>query len=756
SGRYHIALKDAKGLGNPSPIDYRLSVVADQPPVVEITFPGRDVDLNKDMLLPLTIEAQDDFGFSRIRLAYKIFEGGIQEGKLHFLSLPVARAQDKILLNYTWDLSELKIFPGDLVSYYAEAFDNDTVSGPKRARSTTYRVRFPSIYEIYDEVARSQEESYDELEQLYEESQDLKTTLDDVVRQMKRDPNLNWEEKQEIQESAQKQQEMQQKLQQVESKLEQMVDRMQQNDLLSYETLEKYRELQNLMEEMLTDELKQALKELQKSLEELDQQKMKQAMEKFASSQEEFLKGLERTLDLLKKLQIEQKLDESIRKAQELRRRQEELNKRMADADKQAKREKYAREQRGVRRDTENLESELEQLENKMNEFPQMPQDKIESARDRLGEQALQRKMQEAAQQLMSGNPEAARKSGEQASQGLQDVIKSLQSAQQQLSAEQKKKVQQALRRSSHDLLDLSKRQERLMKSTRGTDRNSPEMNELADKQEDLLSGLSRIASQLTELSKETFFVTPEMGRALGKSIRSMQDALQGFEARNSVKSSQGQAQAMSGLNQAAAEIRNSLQSLSGASSAIGFEEMMQRLMGISNQQQGLNQRTSELGKSPGGLSPEQQAAMSRLAAEQNALRKSLEQLLKEAGNRSGLLGDLNKVTQDMEEVVKELQKKRVDRHTIDRQKRILSRLLDAQRSIHQRDFSKKRRAETAKTYKPANPPELPETPELRRERLKNELLRALKEGYSRDYRELIQKYFEALAREQQEGELNN
>jgi len=31
-----------------------------------------------------------------------------------------------------------------------------------------------------------------------------------------------------------------------------------------------------------------------------------------------------------------------------------------------------------------------------------------------------------------------------------------------------------------------------------------------------------------------------------------------------------------------------------------------------------------------------------------------------------------------------------------------------------------------------------------------------MREGYSKDYKELIRKYFEALAREEQEGSLNN
>ncbi len=754
-GSYHINLLDKQTRTGADPIEYRLSVLEDQPPFVQITFPGQDVDLGEDMLLPLTIEAQDDFGFSKMRIGYRIIQGGLSEGELQYHDLKLSDLySDKLLLNYTWELSKLNIFPEDVVSYFAEVFDNDAVSGSKSSRSSTYRARFPSLHEIYQEVARGQEESGQELEEMYEQSQALRDQLNQISQEMKRNPELNWEEKQKVQESMQAQEEMQQKLEQVQEKLDDIIQRMEQNELVSFETLEKYRELQKLMEEMLTPELREALRELQKSLENFDPQQMKEAMEKFAASQEEFLKSIERTMNLLKKLQIEQRLEEAVRRAQDILRRQEELNKQASESPNKQNGSKYAQEQQSIRKDSGELSNQMDDLKNRMNEFPQMPGEKIESAQNQLSGE-LQPKMQNATQQFQSGNMEAGQQSGQQISQGLQEMLETLQTAQKQLSDEQKRQIQQALNRSSHELLNLSKQQEGLMQSTQSMDRNSPGMNQAADQQQDLLSGLSRVTNQLYELSQNTFFVTPEIGKAVGKSMAGMQGALQSYEERNSGLTVRNQGQALSGLNEAIMEIRNSLQSMSGASSAIGFQEMMQRLTGLSNQQQGINQQTSELGEGQ-GMTMEQQAAMSRLAAEQGSVRKSLEQLLKEAGNRSDLLGDLEKIGNEMEEVVQDLETRNLSRNTLNRQKQILSRLLDAQRSMHNRDFSKKREAETGKEYQMTSPQSLPSTLLSQKDILKNELLKAMKEGYSKDFRELIQKYFEALTREKQAEELNN
>lgn len=756
SGHYHFSLIDKKGRQNLNPIEYRMEITEDQFPLVQITFPGQDVDLGEDMLIPLTVEAQDDFGLSKLRLGYKILSGGVNESPLQYIDLPTPKkSEDKLLINYTWQLAELEIFPEDVIAYFAEAFDNDRISGPKSSKSITYHVRFPSIYEMYDEIARGHEETIEQLDEMYDKSESLKEDLKQIVQEMKKEPELNWEEKQKVQEAVQSQEKMQQELQDIQERLDEMVNRMEQNDLLSMETLQKYQELQKLMEEMLTPELQEALRELQKSFDEVDPQKLKEAMEKFAASQEDFLKSIERTMNLLKKLQIEQKLDEAIRKAQDLLKRQEELNKQATDSPQKQNSSKYAQEQKGLRKDTGNLSENLEELKKRMSEFPGMPEKRIDAALNEINKNGLKSQMQQATNQFQQGDFDGAQKTGQQISQNLQELLETLQTAQQELSDQQKQEVVRALSQSTFDLLNLSKQQENLMNSTQGMDRNSPGMNETADQQQDLLSGLARTTNQLYELSQKTFFVTPEIGKALGKSMSGMRQSLQSLEARKSGTSLQGQGEAMAGLNEAVSQLRNSMKKLNGASSAIGFQEMMQRLTGMSEQQQGINQRTSEMGQKP-GMSMEQQAAMSRLAAEQRAVQKSLEQLLKEVGNRGELLGDLNKVSEDMEKVVQELQKQNVNRSTLDRQKRILSRLLDAQRSMHNRDYSKKRRAETGKEYRPLSPEALPATVLSKKDRLRDELLKAMKEGYSKDFKELIRKYFEALNREQIEESLNN
>jgi len=85
------------------------------------------------------------------------------------------------------------------------------------------------------------------------------------------------------------------------------------------------------------------------------------------------------------------------------------------------------------------------------------------------------------------------------------------------------------------------------------------------------------------------------------------------------------------------------------------------------------------------------------------------------------------------------------DRKTIERQQNILSRMLDAQKSVREREYSRKRKAEVGKEYARQSPSELAETVDEKKAKLRKELKQALEEGYSIDYEKLIEEYFRNL-----------
>jgi len=187
-----------------------------------------------------------------------------------------------------------------------------------------------------------------------------------------------------------------------------------------------------------------------------------------------------------------------------------------------------------------------------------------------------------------------------------------------------------------------------------------------------------------------------------------------------------------------------------GQGAGMSMSEFMQQMQQLADGQEGVNAQTLSLSGAGEALSLAQQAAMSRLAQQQGGIRKSMQQLASEASGLSDLLGDLEHIGDEMEKVEKELAGQRVNRSTIARQNRILSRMLDYQRSMREREQSQQRKAETGKEYHPSSPSELPGELGQRRDRLQQDLLRAKEEGYSRDYLELIRHYFESLGQREE------
>ena len=105
----------------------------------------------------------------------------------------------------------------------------------------------------------------------------------------------------------------------------------------------------------------------------------------------------------------------------------------------------------------------------------------------------------------------------------------------------------------------------------------------------------------------------------------------------------------------------------------------------------------------------------------------------------------LSKALEDMEEVINDFKRKRITRETIERQEKILSRMLDSQKSLKQKDYNEKRKSKTSGVISYDGPMELPIDRGERQTFLTNALQEALEQGYSTEYQIILKKYFKYL-----------
>ncbi len=754
---YKIILTDENKNENLSPITYTIKSLYDAYPSIDIIEPNKNTSLANDSRLPLLVKVSDDYGFTKLVLYYRLSYSKYSKPQNDFMKLeiPFDKSQKSADVNYIWNLAQLNLAAEDVVTYYLEIFDNDYVNGPKGTKSATFTVRVPTLDEILTQADNTQTDATNDLNETLKKAEDLQKKFERIDQELKQDKKeLSWEEKQKIEKAMDEYKELQDKVSKVSDNLKKMQQELQDNNLLSKETMEKYMELQKLMDEMTSPELKKLIEKMQDVLKSMDRQMTQNQMQNMKVDEEQFKKSIERTMNLLKRIQIEQKMDELVKRTQDLQKKQDELNKETGENDlnSQENKDELSKKQDEVTKDLDKLSDEMKDLQKKMSDFKDMPADDMQKMMDQFDKQQNQQMSQQSSQQIQQNQQQQAMQNQQQISQNMQNMQQQLSQMQKSMQQQNQMQTLTAMMKILDNLITLSKQQEDLKKQSERLDPNSEQFRKNAEQQSNLQSSLNNILKQMSELSQKTFAITPELGKTLGDAQREMSQAIQSMQSRNGLSAKSQQSSAMESLNEAATMMKSSMDAMMQGGSSGGMMSLMQQLQQMSGQQMNLNNMTQMLQQmQQGQLSPQQQAQLQRLAQQQDLIRKSLDQLNKEAkqsGESKRIPANLEDIMNRMQEVITDMHTEKLDDNLIQKQERILSKLLDAQRSINQRDYEKERESNTGKDIAGKPPAELDLSADAAKDKLRDELNKAIREGYTKDYEELIRKYYDALQKE--------
>ncbi|MCX8056438.1 MAG: hypothetical protein N3F03_02365 [Ignavibacteria bacterium] len=759
SGSYKILITDSEGYPNLNPVEYQINLIEDLAPSISLIIPQGTVDLTENMRVPLVFRIKDDYGFSKLTLNYRLSYSRYEQPKEKYttIQIPFGNSLDTTI-TYIWNLSSLNLVTDDVVSYYLEVFDNDFVSGPKSAQTQLMQVRIPSLEEILAEGNEKFENTIQDAKSIQKEVEDLKQKLEELDKEiktpkdLKQQDKLSWEEQKKTQDLIKKHEEVLQKVENLQQQLNELQNKLNENKTLSKETLQKFMELQELLNQLDSKELKEAIQRLNEALKSLNRQMLQEALKNFQFNEENFRASIERTIELLKRIQIEQKMDEALKRLEQMNQKLDELMNELENTNPndQQKLNELSKKQDQLTKDIENLEKNLEDLQERMEQFQdEMPTEEMKKLAEEFMSQNPQQCSRRSSEQMKRGDVKSSKENQKNLKSSFGKLQEGLNQLKQEMMRNQMMQTMIQLQRITNDLISLSKQQENLKNRTSSTEPSSPQVNEITRKQAELMENLKKLIDRMIELSNKTFAITPEMGRAVGKAMINMNESIENLLNRNLSISSQSQKDAMGNLNEAADLIQDMLQNMMQGGQGGGMMSFMQRLQQMAQQQMNLNNLTQMLGQ--GKLSMEQLSQLQRLAAEQEMIRKSLEELnreMKEAGQSSRLLGDLEDVAKKMEEVVRELKQNNVSDDLIQKQERILTRLLDATRSMNERDYEKRRESRPGEQISGKPPEDLKLNQDDLISKIRQDLLKALEEGYAKDYEILIRKYFEALQKQ--------
>ncbi len=785
SENYSIRLIDAEnGLTNRNPIRYTVNVIKDAAPAVDIIEPARDSVLDDAMFVELKVEATDDYGIQALQLVYRVEREDAAEVNVPLKQWKPLAVQQSVFVTYTWDVDAVGMFPGETLAYYVQALDTDNISGPNVGKSLTYTLRFPSLSEMYDEISAEQQTEQHGIEELFDEQAEAAGLVDTLLDKIRKSQRLTLKDENLMQQVLETQEQIEEAAMSLVEDMKKTAADMEKNQLFDTETLQKYQELQELMEQALSEEHKELLRKLSEALATQELTEQEKALMEANLNQEQFLQQLERAKSLYEQLLLQQELEAAVKQAAALAEQQKELMDTLTAIEEGANApqegqptdtpQSLAQKEDRVGSEVSQLQEKLDSLGEEMGKLaekqesdamgtpPQIGRlaDEIERLNQFAREHQLTETLQDTSANLRSGQNQQALQSGREAEQTLTELAQGLDNALEFMEGANADAAQAAMRQAVTSALHLSHLHEKVLEETQAlssatttenpVDGEIKQMQQLAAEELSASEGLERLATQLWELGTRQMEVEPEIVWRLNASNDALSRAARALEDRQPGLAVPIQRAALADMNTAIFQLLNAMAQMNQQMGASGLENMMEQLQQLAQGQEQLNQMAQNLNQQmrQQGQTPGLQEMLRQLAGQQQLIREATERLAEMAEQMAEMLGSLKDVAEDMTEVEKSLQQGEINRQVLDRQEQILTRMLDSLKSLQKRDVGKQRKAQVAKN--PSTPAQ--EVPPLHPDLL--EIVRKLEtapnatevENIPFQYREQLRQYFKRLS----------
>ncbi len=738
---------------NKDQINYSIRVVKDQYPTVVVDN-LQDSVLYKSILLGGSVN--DDYGITALTLNYQIVKGS-KELPAKRKTIAIAANQQQQNFYYQWKIDSLDLQPGDKLMYHLQVWDNDGVNGRKSTRSANYIFDLPGEEEIKAEITRAQQAAENKIEQSLKRAKDLKKSIDDAQEKLRGKQDLDWQDKKMLEDLIKQKEKLDEAintLQKENSLLEQKKESFSEE---SEKIKQKSEQIQKLMNELLDEETKKLFQDLEKLLKEnADMNQIQKMLDKMDRKEINLEKELERTLELFKQLQYDYKLEQAIDELKEQTKKQEALlektdalnetkgdkkdtKENQNEKTEKSKPEELAEEQEQLKGEFENLEQKLEELDKLGEEL-----NKSEETPDEEKQEAVEQSQQESKESLEKGDSKKSSEKQKQAISKMKEMQQEMEGMQNSMEMEIDQQNLESLRQIIHGLIKLSFDQEGLMKEFAPIQQTDPKYIQLSQNQLKLKDDAKVLEDSLLSLAKKDPFMGSVVTREVGELNDHVEKALVNIKERRKANASTEMQLSMTSINNLALMLNDHFEMMMNMMANAMPGKGKKKSSGkpsLGKLQQQLNQQMEDIrkgGKSGRQLSEE----FAQMAAEQERIRRALQEMQEKMKQEGGKMpgGDL---PGKMEQTEMDLVNKQITEQTIQRQKDILTRLLEAEKSMREQDLDEDRKGETAKEY--AN--EIPRAFEeyLRLKEKEVELLKTVPPKLYPYYKQEVGEYFKRI-----------
>jgi hypothetical protein len=422
-------------------VSYSLSVIPDLYPTIGVEKFQDSLD-NK--LLYFVGEASDDYGLSLLTFNYRK-KGENQAQGTELATVPLGRPSGKQTeFDHVFDLNELNLKPGDQITYFFEIFDNDGVNGVKSARTNLMLFAMPTLDEYEAMAEENDEKIKDELQKALSESRKIQEDMKKMREKLLQQKELDWQDRKELEKMLERQKELEKQIEEAKKAFEENLKNQEEFSQADPETMEKQEKLQQLFEEVMSEEMQELMKKIEQLMQELEKDQAIEMMEESEFNNEEIEKEIDRLLELFKQLEMEQEMQKTIDQLQELAQEQEELQKETEEYAENPQEEEKAFEEEQKNKEEEkgeeNKENKEKGEENKEqnqqseeNKEGQENQEKKDNQQNQEQNQNQDNKEQENKEQQNQDAQQQPQNKQEELQQKQEDINKKFEEVQEQM-----------------------------------------------------------------------------------------------------------------------------------------------------------------------------------------------------------------------------------------------------------------------------------------------------------------------------------
>ncbi|MBN8651276.1 MAG: hypothetical protein J0L67_07605 [Cytophagales bacterium] len=739
---YWIELENEESK-NKDRLAYRVDVLKDQFPQIAVEN-LQDSVLYKNILLGGSIT--DDYGLTALQLNYSVISGS-KEAVRQKRSIPIARNNKQQNFFFQWAIDSIQLKPGDKLVYHLQVWDNDGVNGRKSARSADYTFALPGEDQLKAEIAQNQQSAEQKIDQSIQRARELQKSIDDAQQKLRGKQSMDWQDKKMLEDLLNQKTKLDEAIKELQKEnalLEQKKDAFsEENERIK----EKSEQIQKLMNELLDEETKKMFDELQKLLQEnTDVNQMQKMLEKLDRKEINLEKELERTLSLFKELQYDYKLDQAVQELKEQTKKQEELLEKTEKQDDKKNDSSNKPSQEDLTKEQQDLKEKFNALEQQLDELDKLGEElNKEESSDAESQEEISESQEESEQSLDKGDNKKSGQQQKKAISKMKEMAKKMEGMQSAMQMEMDQQNLESLRQIIHGLVKLSFDQEGLIKDFGPIQQTDPRYVTLSQNQLKIKDDAKVLEDSLLSLSKKDPFMGSVVTKEVGELNDHIDKAVYNIKERRKANASTEMQLSMTSINNLALMLNDHFEMMmnmmANAKPGKGKKKSGQP-NSLGKMQEMLNQQMQELKNGGGKQGRELSEEFARMAAEQERIRRALQEMqekLKQQGGQS--MGD--DIPMKMEQTEMDLVNKQITEQTIQRQKEILSRLLESEKSMREQDLDDERKGESAKDYSNEIPRAFDEYLRLKEKEV--ELLKTVPPRLFPYYKQEVGEYFKRI-----------